>query len=350
MPSKSIIIVGDVAIYPGEEFVFVDFPNSFLDSHVCFNLEGSIDISISRPSNGVFNSPDILQILHPFASKSFFLANNHVSDLPHGVNSTISFLDSHLISHFGAGSNTQAATRPFFIHDFLLVGFGWPAIGCKPSTTFSPGTNPLTKNHVLDSVRILLDQYPDLKIIPIFHSNYEFELYPQPFQRDLSRRLIDLGCFAIVGHHPHIQSHIEFYRGAPIVYSLGNFAFSYGKYFDGKLIFPPHSFNQIAVELSSDSFKVHRLLFEPPNKVIYLYPESLSSSDLYTKCPYKHMTSTEYTAWFSHHRLKHLFLPVFKFSDSKFLEYFKILYVIFRHLLINIMIFLRLRTLQRRSG
>jgi hypothetical protein len=36
--------------------------------------------------------------------------------------------------------------------------------------------------------------------------------------------VIDAGADAVVGHGPHVLRGIEFYRGRPIAYSLGNFA------------------------------------------------------------------------------------------------------------------------------
>ena len=37
-------------------------------------------------------------------------------------------------------------------------------------------------------------------------------------------RAIDAGADAILGHHPHLLKGVEFHRGRPIFYSLGNFA------------------------------------------------------------------------------------------------------------------------------
>jgi poly-gamma-glutamate capsule biosynthesis protein CapA/YwtB (metallophosphatase superfamily) len=45
------------------------------------------------------------------------------------------------------------------------------------------------------------------------------------YQREVGRALIDAGCDLILGHHPHRLHGIEFYRGKPILYSLGNFVF-----------------------------------------------------------------------------------------------------------------------------
>lgn len=44
------------------------------------------------------------------------------------------------------------------------------------------------------------------------------------YQRDVARAVIDAGADAVIGHHSHILKGIEIYRGAPIFYSLANFA------------------------------------------------------------------------------------------------------------------------------
>ena len=48
---------------------------------------------------------------------------------------------------------------------------------------------------------------------------------PVDHQTSLSRQCIDAGADLVVGSHPHVLQGIEYYRGKPIVYSLGNFIF-----------------------------------------------------------------------------------------------------------------------------
>ena len=64
--------------------------------------------------------------------------------------------------------------------------------------------------------------YPNAKIITLPHWNYELELYPQPMHRELARLMVDAGAEGVFGHHPHCVNGIEYYKDAPIVYSLGN--------------------------------------------------------------------------------------------------------------------------------
>ena len=46
---------------------------------------------------------------------------------------------------------------------------------------------------------------------------------PRGDLRRWARAVIDAGADAVVGHGPHVLRGIEFYRGRPIAYSLGNF-------------------------------------------------------------------------------------------------------------------------------
>jgi poly-gamma-glutamate synthesis protein (capsule biosynthesis protein) len=43
----------------------------------------------------------------------------------------------------------------------------------------------------------------------------------------LARKMIDAGAAAVIGGHPHVTQTVDVHAGAPIVYSLGNFAFDY---------------------------------------------------------------------------------------------------------------------------
>lgn len=47
------------------------------------------------------------------------------------------------------------------------------------------------------------------------------------YQRELAHTAIDSGCDLIIGHHAHVLSAVEVYRGRAVFYSLGNFGFDY---------------------------------------------------------------------------------------------------------------------------
>ena len=63
-------------------------------------------------------------------------------------------------------------------------------------------------------------------LVAIVHAGVEMVDVPLPEWRDRYRELIDLGCDAVIAHHPHVVQGYEIYNGKPIAYSLGNFCFS----------------------------------------------------------------------------------------------------------------------------
>src|SRR4051812_35739963 len=66
-----------------------------------------------------------------------------------------------------------------------------------------------------------------------------------PGKQMVTRAAIDAGADMILGHGPHVVNGIEFYKGKPIIYSIGNFAFQ----------FPPGAY-----EYFPDSLKVVKRL------------------------------------------------------------------------------------------
>ena len=46
---------------------------------------------------------------------------------------------------------------------------------------------------------------------------------------DVPGLVIDAGADAVIGTHPHVLQGMEYYRGKPIIYSLGNFCFGGNK-------------------------------------------------------------------------------------------------------------------------
>lgn len=62
-------------------------------------------------------------------------------------------------------------------------------------------------------------------VIAIGHCGLEYVPYPPPYVVEAFRAVAAAGADCVIGHHPHVPQGIEWYRGTPIVYSLGNFVF-----------------------------------------------------------------------------------------------------------------------------
>jgi hypothetical protein len=156
------------------------------------------------------------------------LANNHSGDLgPAGRATTLAVLDSLGLAHYGPLGSIAVDTirRGDSISVVALVGF----------TTYPFAYNLLDIERsaaVVDSVRKSVDV-----IVVTFHGGAEgakavttadgpefLGSEPRGDLRRWARAVLDAGADAVVGHGPHVLRGIEFHRGRPIAYSLGNFA------------------------------------------------------------------------------------------------------------------------------
>ncbi|WP_229725444.1 CapA family protein [Hymenobacter baengnokdamensis] len=67
--------------------------------------------------------------------------------------------------------------------------------------------------------------FPERAVLVYLHWGTEYAAQPSTEQRQQAHDLVDAGAAAVIGAHPHVVQPVEFYRGRPIVYSLGNFLF-----------------------------------------------------------------------------------------------------------------------------
>jgi len=253
---------------------------------------------------------------------------------------------------FGAGETIEDAVHPAFCRSgndkYLLIGFGWSVIGCSPATINQAGVAPLDGPMILREVERHVCAYPDDRVVVVTHWNYEFEKYPQPGHRQLARQIVDLGAYAVIGHHPHIVGPIERYKGKTIAYSVGNWAFSYGHYFEKELRFPEPSFDQIAIELGAEDV-VHHARFVPPSTVKYESSEKVHTEALGLRADFEGMSHQAYVTWFARHRTKRRGLPIYKSASPSVSNTLKDNWVAFRQLLIDVAVRLRIKSTKRRS-
>ncbi|MBI3936561.1 MAG: CapA family protein [Betaproteobacteria bacterium] len=186
------------------------------------------------------------------------LANNHALDYGvTGLDQTIKALDGAGIAHAGAGRDLAAARQPAFleVNGLRIALLSYTSVCVPPfaatattpgvamvriKTTYAanlrlfqqPGSPMLTRTTgEPEDVAMLLDDVKAAKtgadvVIVAWHWGIS-ERWGKlaDYQKELGRAVIDAGAAAILGHHAHMLLGVEFYRGCPIFYSLGNFAF-----------------------------------------------------------------------------------------------------------------------------
>lgn len=158
------------------------------------------------------------------------LANNHALDFgTDALLDTCSTLDEAGILRVGAGANLEEAKKPVFMEvKGRRIGFlgasrvipegSWNATSRGPGmlTTYDP--------------TLLLEEIKKAReacdyLVVYVHWGIERDERPQEYQRILGQQYIDAGADLVVGSHPHVMQGLEYYKGKPIVYSLGNFVF-----------------------------------------------------------------------------------------------------------------------------
>jgi hypothetical protein len=155
------------------------------------------------------------------------LANNHANDFGDDARTTtVRILDSLGLRTYGPlGSITV---------DTIRRGDGLTTVGLLGFTTYPYAYDLLDiarSAAVVDSVRDLVDL-----LVVTFHGGAEgskalhvpeaaesLGREPRGDLRAWARAVIDAGADGVVGHGPHVLRGIEYYRGKPIAYSLGNF-------------------------------------------------------------------------------------------------------------------------------
>jgi len=334
-----MIFLGDIAnpnFYKANKNVEIN--NIFKDKLVIANLEGDLTINNDfLKKNVVFNSMNTLDLLNEFNIKVVNLANNHILDTSETVRETIEILKKSKISTIGAGLNEFEASRHLEFSyggdDYAFFSYGWDLIGCRKPNSNKSGVNLYEPSRNIVEIRNYINNNKEKKVVVLLHWNYELEIYPQPMDRQFAHDLIDLGVEAVIGCHSHCVQGIEVYKNKPIIYSLGNWLFPNGKYFDGKLIFPEISNLQIAIELINGEVICHWHQKLVDGSVVFLNSEDLNDSKKIKELtPYQSYSPDRYISFFREHRRKKNLLPVFYNYNHEYRNLIKKKFVQFRHI------------------
>lgn len=320
------------------------------------NIEGPIINKPHAPLKNalVYNGTNVLGLLGSLGVNVAILANNHIMDIPNGLEGTLKTLSNAGISCCGAGINLNDAQKSVIIRShgthFAIINFGWEAIGCQPAKNNRPGVNPLRPNAVISQIRNLKELHKNNFIIPILHWNYELERWPQPADRQMARRFINEGAGIVIGSHSHVAQGIEWFNGKPIIYSLGNFWFPPRRNDKFTLQYPAISKRELAVQIEVDektnikSLKLLWLLCSHDTSSIFIEKlENYGGAITNELTPFDGMSHKKYINWFRKNRTRRNFLPIYKNVNSILLNKLFDRFVQLRQLIINVLIFLNIK-------
>jgi poly-gamma-glutamate synthesis protein (capsule biosynthesis protein) len=157
------------------------------------------------------------------------VANNHSGD--YGVKAfgeTLTRLRAAGVGYFGGGRDLSEAHAPLLLKKrgvtIALLGYDEFQPRSFEATPEQAGVAWAEEEQMVLDIQRSRQAGADV-VLPFLHWGWENEPAPCARQRELARALIDAGASAVIGAHPHVTQGIEMYRGKPIVYSLGNFAF-----------------------------------------------------------------------------------------------------------------------------
>jgi poly-gamma-glutamate synthesis protein (capsule biosynthesis protein) len=150
-------------------------------------------------------------------------ANNHALDAgTTGLNTTLNTLDEAGILHTGTFLDDDQRILTVQHRDIQLgiVAYTYGTNGLIPE---KPGmVNYIDYESMQADLDAMEEAGADIKIISI-HWGTEYHDDPNAYQKDLLKKLQDMGYDVILGSHPHVVQEMDYGENSIGIYSLGNF-------------------------------------------------------------------------------------------------------------------------------
>ena len=203
-----------------------------LNLETCVSPDG---VSEKKEGFGFRTPPEMLEGFVNAGIDMVSLANNHTRDFGYqALLNTFDSLDQYGIDYFGAGHDIEEAAGLVIKEvNGIKIGFTgshrvWLTDDCEADVDHA-GINQI---HSLDkpSTQAYLaklreyDKQVDV-LIAFMHYGTEEVFDVTSYQKTMAREMIDCGVDIFVGGHSHTLQPIEYYKGKPIFYSIGNFIF-----------------------------------------------------------------------------------------------------------------------------
>ncbi len=237
LPTVSLLFAGDIVLdgVPGQEIEQGRDPFSAVAELInradirIGNLECVVATG-GEPEEKIFKfraNPRTLTVLkNHFDAVS--IANNHSGDYGRAAfEEMLGLLPQHDIRYFGGGHNLTEAHTPLIIERnglrIALLGYNEFLPRSFEADAHTAGTAWSEDEQVSADIHKARSFYKADLVIPIMHWGWENDTHSSTRQEQLAHLMVDAGADLVIGGHPHVRQEIEYYRGKPIVYSVGNF-------------------------------------------------------------------------------------------------------------------------------
>lgn len=233
--SFTMVAVGDIMLdrtvgrriaANGAESILARVRDELRAADVTFaNLECPLaEEGAHAPHDCIFRAdPDTVQVLLDGGIDIVSLANNHTLNSGTGaLMETIDHLEDAGMAYCGAARDRERAWEPRLLTvDRALLGF----VACT-DLSFEHGSMCKVGSDLEAFEARIADAKAQCELLVVsIHWGNEYQKVPTQRQRRVARAAIDAGADLIIGHHPHTLQGVGSYRGAPILYSCGNFVF-----------------------------------------------------------------------------------------------------------------------------
>ncbi len=202
----------------GLDYPFKNIKEKIKESDIAVaNLEGVFtdEESIALKNNNILRftfDPKLISILNDAGFDALSQANNHTNDFGNkGLMTSYNYLKNHNILPFGDYFNEQDQVATFLKDKEKIAFVGFNEFAYK------------NFDNVLNLISLYKGQSYFVIVMP--HWGIEYKDVSSDFQKEWAYKFIDSGADVVVGAHPHVVQTLEFYKGKPIFYSLGNFIF-----------------------------------------------------------------------------------------------------------------------------
>ena len=314
-----MIFLGDLACPQEKMTEFVSCVNdiSIFDNEIVIvNFEANIVDEVSeRKNTSLYNAAGVVGAFTKAKKVIVSLANNHMYDYPERIKDTVRILQNEDIGTFGLMQDGHIEPYEYTDENGIQYAFFGHCWRLYTQTNPNDVNNLRVVDVPYDVFISCIEQYANshkTTIIYCFmHWNYDLEIAPFPMQRELARKLIDVGASGVIGSHPHVVQGYESYKNNPIAYSLGNFYLPSGIYFDGSLCYPDEAKVTLAIKVSDTG--IERIWFKTDSNDT---PISIIQKDEATKYE-KQVTCisqyemSEYIRYFRNNRRKRFLVPVY---------------------------------------
>lgn len=196
------------------------------------NLEGPLGTGGEKFPHKKYNflvEPSAATGLAHAGFKLLTLANNHTMDFGvEALQSTLAALDTQGLQHCGAGMNDAEARKPAWFelkdHKVAVLAYSLTYPTEYWATDTRPGCASASGPDMKEDIAKARSRGADIVVV-CCHWGQEKHTRLRGYQPTLAHLAIDAGADAVVCHHPHIWQQLEVYKGKPIAYAIGNFAF-----------------------------------------------------------------------------------------------------------------------------